>query len=113
MQRKNLLIFLVASVLFVGGLYLLDRHLFPPVPAPDKQEVEKLTPEQQPAALAVGALAAHLLPEKPRPKPAAPLPRDPIGLAAGGPIADLVGEPRREKPPVVNRPRPPRITLGS
>ena len=54
MQRKNLLIFLVASALFVGGLYLLDKHVFPPAPPPDKKEEV----------------------EKPRPKPVAPLPRD-------------------------------------
>src|SRR5262249_23767396 len=78
--------------------------------------VEKLTPQQEKqraTGLALGGLAAHLLPEKPRPKPVAPLPRDPIGLAAGGPIAELAGERRREKPPVVSGPRPPRITLGS
>ena len=38
MQRKNLLIWLVASALFVGGLYLLDKHVLPPPQPPEKKD---------------------------------------------------------------------------
>src|SRR5215210_2565219 len=63
MQRKNLLVFLIAFGLFAGGLYLLDT-LFPPPPKPDKkQEAEKLSPKEARAratGLAAGGLGAHL-----------------------------------------------------
>src|SRR5262249_57713562 len=70
MQRKNLLIFLIASALFIGGLYILDKHVFPP---PKKAQEEK--EETQ--------------------KPARPLPRKPGGLVVGGAAAGLVLEPIR------------------
>src|SRR5262249_61849785 len=78
MQRKNLLIFLVASALFVGGLYLLDKHLFPPGPQPvKKKEVEKLS--REPGGLAIGGRERwgdrRLPPPPPPPPPPQPAAR--------------------------------------
>ncbi len=119
MQRKNWLVFFLASGTFIFGLYALQRWVFPPPPpVPPKEQAEKLTPRQRRAralGTAAGGLAAHVAPGPPR--PAAKLAfGERLGAAAGTGWLAVRGRAAPEKPPPAPRvatPAPPPIPLGS